>query len=216
MARERFWAASAAGGMTAAVLAASAWAQAPVPPTGAAPKVVCETGGPVRRAARHTYNVLQDNFIGYPQEFVEPPPGFYIAETYSLMNAKANPHRFTLYRSDFLDGTNRLSPNGASRFNLMAKRMGGWLGPVVIEWSPDQPGLAETRKQAVLALLSSAGTPVVPERVVIGPSPYPGLYGTDAANNHSIMITRDQAAPSSYSFTPTSGAGFGGSGGGTP
>lgn len=210
MRRERVWIFGGAGGLASSVFAAAVWAQAPAPPRGPAPRVVCETGGPVRRGVNHVGGVLQDNLIGYPQEFVEPPPGFYIYETFGVMKAKANTHRFTLYRSDFLAGTDRLSPAGAGRFNLMAARLRGWLGPVVIEWSPDQPGLAESRRAAVLALLGGIGCPVIPERVVVGPSPYPGSLGTDAANNYSIMITRDQQAPTTYSVSPTTGGGFSG------
>lgn len=204
-----------AGGLAGGVLAATVWAQAPVPPTGPAfgPHVVREEG-PVRRAVAHTWHALQNNFVGYPPEFIEPPPGFYLYESLGVMRSKANPHRFTLYRSDFLDGTSRLSPLGASRFNVMAARLRSWPGPVVVEWSPDQPGLAESRRAAVLALLQGSGAPVIPERVVIGPSPYPGLLGTDAANNYSNMINRFQSAPAAYSLPPsTTGGSFSG---GTP
>ena len=129
-------------------------------------------------------------------------------ENFSLMRAKADPHRFTLYRSDFLDGSDRLSPTGAARFNLMAMRLPGWLGPVVVEWSPDEPGLAEARRTAVVAALQGAGLPVVPERVVVGPSVYPGGMGEDAVNYHNIMISRDRGAPAGYTLTPTSSSGF--------
>ena len=84
----------------------------------------------------------------------------------------------------------------------MASRLRGWLGPVLIEWSPDQPGLAEARRTAVLAILQGGGLPVIPERVVIGPSPYPGMLGTDAANNYNILITRDQGAPTGVLVDP--------------
>jgi hypothetical protein len=214
MRRTRRWIIWSAGGLASGVFAASAWAQAPVPATGPAPDVPCERPGLLRRAFRHSFNVLQDNWMGYPQEFVEPPPGFYVAETYGIMKAKADPHRFTFYRSDFLDGTSQLSPYGASRFNLMACRVRSWPGPILVEWSPDTPGLAEARRQAVLALLQNVGAPVIPERVVIGPSNYPGMLGTDAANNYNIMIVRDQAAPSNYSLTPVQSATFGAFGGG--
>jgi len=202
------------GGVAGGVLAASVWAQAPVPPTGPVPpRVVCQEG-PVRRAFGHTWRVLQNNFVGYPEEFVEPPLGFYVNENIAVMRAKADPHKFTLYRSDFLAGTNRLSPQGAGRINLMASRLRSSPLPILIEWSPDEPGLAESRRTAVVALLQSVGTPVNPDRVVIGPTVYPGSLGTDAANNYGIMITRDQQAPSIYSVTPNSGASL--SSGGTP
>ncbi|MFO0907788.1 MAG: hypothetical protein U0794_05405 [Isosphaeraceae bacterium] len=207
-----FW---SAGGIASGVLAASVWAQSPMPYSGPTPMqatgpapmppvVAHEHGGPLKRAFRHTFRVLQDNMIGYPDEFAEPPLGAYVNEYRTVMRAKADPHRFTLYRSDFLEGTNRLSPSGASRFNIMATRLPSWPGPVTVEWSPDQPGLAESRKQTVLALLQRSGLPVIPERVVIGPSPYPGLFGTEAANNYNILINRDQQAPSSYSVSPNS------------
>jgi hypothetical protein len=204
-----FWSAS---GIASGLLAATAWAQMPLPSTGPAP-VVSEPPGRIRGAWRHTFRTLQDNFIGYPEEFIEPPIGFYVRENNLLMRAKADPHRFTLYRSDFLAGTDRLSPLGASRFNLLAARLRAWPGPVLIEWSPDTPGLAEARRMAVLALLQNTGAPMIPERVVIGPSTYPGMLGTDAANNYGAMITRDQLAPTNYSLTPSQSATFSSAGG---
>src|SRR4051794_12619784 len=66
----KFW---AAGGLAGGVLAATVWAQSPVPPTGPPdPGAVCmpAEGGRIHRAARHIGRVLQDNLIGYPQEFV--------------------------------------------------------------------------------------------------------------------------------------------------
>jgi hypothetical protein len=188
----------------------SALAQPPYLPVASAPVVQ----GPYVVEPEPAGRKLHDGFIGRPDMFYEPPPGYFIRNTFGAMKAKADPHRFTLYRSDFLPGTARLSPAGATRFNLMATRLQGWLGPVVIEWSPDEPGLAEARRRAVVATLASAGQPVVPERVVIGPSPYPGTLGIDAANYYNNMITRNQAAPAAYSLTPTITSGFGGGGGG--
>jgi hypothetical protein len=60
-----------------------------------------------------------------------------------------------------------------------------------------------------------ANIPVVPERLLIAPSPYPGSLGTDAANNYDIMIFRGQAAPSNYSLTPTAEGAASQSGGGS-
>ncbi len=113
-----------------------------------------------------------------------------------------------MYRSDFLAGTSQLSPNGAMRFNLIAARLRGTALPVVIEWSPDQPGLAEARCAAVMALLQGGGLPVIPERVVIGPSLNSGLLGTDAANNYGAMSTRYNSAPNSYSLPPNTVGSF--------
>jgi hypothetical protein len=187
-------------GLASGVLAVSVSAQTPVPPTGPATATCDQCGrpAPLQRGLQHTFHVLQDNMIGYPAEFVEPPLGFFVNEQRAVMRAKADPHRFTLYRTDFLEGTNRLSPVGASRFNLMATRIASWPGPVIIEWSPEKPEVAESRRQAVIALLQTTGVSLVPERVVIGPSPYPGLLGTNASNNYDIMISRDKQVPTSY------------------
>ncbi len=192
---------------------------APVPhnPTGVVSTVVPypATGpmpGPVVPWPRTFRERLCDTFIGRPQDFVEPPAGFYLRENFGLMRAKADHHRFMLYRSDFLPGTNLFSPSGATRFNLMASRLPGWLGPVVIEWSPDEPGLAESRRAAVVATLLNASLPIIPERVVIGPSPFPGTLGVDAAGYYNVMIIRDQKAPNNYPTSPgrSSPTGFGG------
>jgi hypothetical protein len=210
---QRGWFTWSAGGLAGGILSATVWAQAPVPSTGPAPGATAERPGPIRHFLRHTGRVLQDNWVGYPSEFIEPPPGFYVYETLGVMRAKADPHRFTFYRSDFLDGTAQLSPVGASRFNLMATRVRSWPGPILVEWSPETPGLAESRRQAVVALLSGVGVPVIPERVVVGPSRYPGMPGTDAANNSNVLIQRDLMAPTSYSLAPLQSATFGTYGG---
>jgi hypothetical protein len=166
------------------------------------------------KTGRKTFH---DTFIGRPNDFAEPPVGFYINEQFNLMRMKADHHRFMLYRSDFLVGTDRLSLTGASRFNLMATRLPGWMGPVVIEWVPDEPGLAEARRAAVLAILKTTGQPIVPERVVIGASPYPGTLGADGAGYYNVMLNRDQLAPTQLPLSPISSSGFGfGGGGGTP
>jgi hypothetical protein len=206
------------GGLASGLLAAGVWAQSPVPASGPAPAGYCEPArpGPIRRAFGHTYRVLQDNFIGYPSEFIEPPPGFYVNETLAVMKAKADPHRFTLYRTDFLDGTDKLSPVGASRFNIMAPRIVTWPGPVLIEWVPENPGLAESRRQAVLALLNGGGIAMIPERVAVGPTPFPGNFGTHSANSYNVLLGREQSAPSQYSLPPAASASFGGGGGGPP
>ena len=122
---------------------------------------------------------------------------------------KADTHRFTLYRSDFLPGTNLFSPSGASRFNIMSTRIPGWMGPITVEWTPDQPALAEQRRQAVLETMQRAGQPLLADRVVIGPSPYPGAMGVEAVNNNGNAILRNQGAASVFPLPPTETAATG-------
>ncbi len=178
-------------------------------------RTVCEHVPPLGYRVVHGAGAaLQDGMIGYPDLFYEPPLGAYVNTQFNMMRAKANPHRFTLYRTDFLKGSNQFSPVGATRLNLMASRLGGWQGPIVIEWSPDEPGMAEARRAAVLATFEKAGMPLGPDRVVVAPSPFPGALGADSGNYYNIMLNRDATAPQQYTYSPTSASGFGAGGGG--
>ncbi len=209
----RYW---RSGALAMGLLGATARGQSPtlVPPSGPA-FLAAGAGGP--SGVWTPGKTFRDTFIGRPNDFAEPPVGFYIREQFSLMRMKADHHRFMLYRSDFLVGTDQLSLAGASRFNLMASRLPGWLGPVVIEWVPENPGLAEARRAAVVAMLQKTGRPVIPERVLIGPSPFPGTLGADANTYYNVMLSRDQQAPTQLPPSPVSSSGFGvGGGGGTP
>ena len=178
----------------------SARAQPPDDPAGQ-PQAY-EQKGLLHRWFHHSAATLQDKMIGYPDNFIEPPLGYYVREQMTMQVSKADPHRFTLYRTDFLPGTDRFSPVGAYRFNLMYSRLGGWLGPVIVEWTPDEPGLAAARRQTVLVTMQTAGRPIVPERVVIGPSPYPGAMGAEAGNNFNNVLTRSHQAAGLYPLAP--------------
>jgi hypothetical protein len=157
----------------------------------------------------HVAHTLQDDFIGYPDAFIEPPLGAYINRQFAVQVSKADPHRFTVYQSDFVPGTTEFSPIGASRFNLMYRRLPAWSGPILVEWSPDQLELAESRRQAVLATLASAGMNLPPERVLVGPSPYPGAMSVEAVNNHLNTIGRSAAAAQSFPLSPAESASMG-------
>ncbi|MDR3618021.1 MAG: hypothetical protein P4L85_01635 [Paludisphaera borealis] len=172
---------------------------------------VCRRQGALHRMWHHASHAVHDRFIGDPDTFREPPLGMYVREQFAVQTAKADQHRFMLYKTDFLPGENRFSPTGASRFNLMYGRMPGWIGPITVEWTPDEPELADSRRQAVLETMARAGRPLPAERVVVGPSFYPGQMGTEAVNNQGNIISRSQGAATTYSVTPQLGlSAFGG------
>jgi hypothetical protein len=201
-------------GITAVVVFAAAPAGAQTvagPETAANPGAppVCNRRGRLHRMFHHSAHTLHDKFVGYPETFREPPLGYYVNEQFGVQVAKANTHRFTLYRSDFLPGTSLFSPSGASRFNIMSSRIPAWMGPITVEWTPDQPALAEQRRQAILETMQRAGQPILADRVVIGPSPYPGAMGTEAANNFGNTITRSQGAAPFFPLPPTETAATG-------
>ena len=95
----------------------------------------------------------------------------------------------------------------------MVSRLKCWPGPILIEWSPDQPGLAESRRDAVFSMLQSVGIGVIPEQVVIAPSPFPGLYGNYASGMITTLFYREIQAPFSYSLSPATPTGSYGPGG---
>ena len=64
------------------------------------------------------------------------------------------------------------------------RQIEGWTILVNKRFVVDQPELAESRRRAVLATLASAGVAMPAERVLIGPSLYPGLAGVEAINNY--------------------------------
>jgi hypothetical protein len=176
--------------------------QVPTPPTGPAPCVE-RRGGPLRRAVHHVGFTLHDRLIGYPEYFPEPPLGATLCETFGVMKARADGHEFFLYRSDFMADSTTLTPGGAQRLTAMTNRLPRWLGPIVLEWTPDRPGLAEARREAVLVALRRAGIETGDERVLVGPSPYNGLNGQEANQDYQIYLERAARAPTAYGVSPT-------------
>jgi hypothetical protein len=186
-----------------------AQAQAPAPEEPPVTTPLCNRRGWLHRKLHHTAHTVQDKMIGYPENFVEPPLGHFINEQFTVQVAKADPHRFTLYHTDFLPGTNQFSPIGASRFNIMATRIPGWLGPITIEWTPEQPELAQSRRQAIVDILRQSSQPILADRVVIAPSPYPGAMGIEAAHNFGNTIVRSQMSAPAFTLPPTESAAMG-------
>ena len=193
----------------AATLGLPAAVQAQVPAESDRQAVECTRRGRLHRLFHHSAHTIQDKFVGYPENFVEPPLGAYVNEQFAVQVAKADAHRFTLYRSDFLPGTSQFSPVGASRYNIMATRMSAWPGPIRIEWTPERPELAQARRQAIVETLIKSGQPIVADRVVVAPSPYPGAMGVEAMNNFNNTIARTQLAAPSFALPPTETAASG-------
>lgn len=163
------------------------------------------------------YGHFKDKMCGYGEYFAQPPLGFVRDEVITMQVAKADGHKYTLYRSDFLPGTAKLSPAGASRMNQMAGKLGSWLGPIIVEWTPEDPALGEARKAQIITQFQGAGLPVVPERVVVGPTAAPGLDGVEADANYQAMQRRYSQAPMTFGLPPdfSSGVNEVSSGGGS-
>lgn len=192
------------------------WGQEPLippPPPGpwpVAPNAYAHAHHHGGGAVHHVGRAVHEHFIGDPDLFNIPPLGYSLYATMSSQVGKANLHTFTLYRSDFHDGTNQLTPSGSWRLSHLVSRLPAWNGPLVVEWTPEQPELAAVRRDTVLNLLRGSSIPLADNRIVVGPSPYTGILGTDAANNYNLLIQRDIRAPQQFSYTPTATATFAG------
>src|SRR4051794_16584992 len=107
-----------AAALLVATAGLAALGQVPGGPASAVPPPrprVIPPGGPVRRAANHAGYVVHDQLVGDPRLFDVPPLGYDLYRTMAAQTAKAQVHVFTLYNSDFLAGTDQLSPGGAWR-----------------------------------------------------------------------------------------------------
>jgi hypothetical protein len=161
-----------------------------------------------RRCKRH----LQEVFIGYPEEFERPPLGGRLYEANRAQVSNGEMSGMVLRNYDFVPGTTQLNLRGRDRLAMISGGMAKTFYPIVIERTPDTPGLDVRRRGAVLAALSGAPFPVPPQRVIIGPSIGFGLAGEEAELIYQGQLQRaSQAGPpllNAVSGSPTSGGGF--------
>ncbi|RUL88584.1 hypothetical protein [Tautonia sociabilis] len=175
----------------------------------AGPPIHVHQPGPIAGAVHHLGFAIKDRMIGEPWRFDTPPLGWSLQQNFSAQARMANQHRYTLYRSDFYSGTERLTPDGLRRLGRMVARWQLWGGPMLIELDPDRPGLAESRREAVLQLVANNGMLLEPERLVVGGSPYLGERGDVAAPYNAVLLDRAAGAPAAYQLNPYVNADFG-------
>lgn len=172
---------------------------------GSNPKSVWDRINPIKAVSRRYHSIhhhLQDSMFGYPEYFAEPPHGYFRDEASRIQQAKTEIHKYTLYRSDFKAGTDQLSPTGAARLNMLAMNVGSWTGPLIVEWTPEEPDLAESRKGRVLTLLQNGGISIAPERFLIGPPTSFGLPGAEADVQYAGMESRYEGAVTTFGLPP--------------
>jgi hypothetical protein len=158
----------------------------------------------------------QDCFLGFPEEFHEPPLGHSVYAAYKTQVANGAAARMVLYRYDFVDGCGLLNPRGKERLAEIAALLPHTFFPVVIEGCA--PGLDESRRLAVLEELGRCPFPIPPQRVVVGRPIAVGLSGTEALLVYQNLLfqTRRQGAPGGFGgglIGGTVGQGFGATGG---
>jgi hypothetical protein len=123
---------------------------------------------------------LQECALGYPEEFNEWPLGASLYAHGRAQVSNGNASRMVFYRFDFEDGTPRLNVRGRDKLAKITALLPATFYPVVIERTPDAPGLAEERRALLLTELSTPRFTVPPERVLIGPPIANGMAGVDA------------------------------------
>ncbi|MFL5245755.1 MAG: hypothetical protein ACJ8FY_27090 [Gemmataceae bacterium] len=123
---------------------------------------------------------LQDCFLGYPGEFQATQLGQFLYETNKTQVANGEAALMTLYHYDFQEGREGLTSRGKDQVAKIRAMLPQNFFPIVIERSPDAPGLAESRRRIILNELAKGPFPVPPERVVIGAPLADGLSGVEA------------------------------------
>ena len=101
---------------------------------------VCTRRGPLHRMFHHSAHTLQDKFIGYPETFVEPPLGLLRQRAIrgaGRQGRTASVHALPHAISCRARTCSRRSVRRGS--TSCSARMPGWLGPIVVEWTPEQP-----------------------------------------------------------------------------
>lgn len=137
----------------------------------------------------HTQSV----FWGFPSQFQRPPLGYFLRAHGETEVANGTAVRMTLYHYDFVDGSGALNLHGRDQLAKIAAMLPHNFFPIVIERTPGAPGLAESRRLAVLHELAAGPFPIPAERVVIGPSLGDDLRGVEAEIMNFNIMAQDQA-----------------------
>ncbi len=157
-----------------------------VPP--AAPAVASEPGctcGDRRGLSRwrwHRANCkrhLQDNFMGYAEEFNEWPLGYALYAHGTTQVANGQAARMVFYHYDFVDGTAQLNARGRDKLVKVGTYLPTNFSPVVVERTLKEPSLDESRRLTLVGLFGRGTFPIPAERVVIGPPIADGLSGQE-------------------------------------
>ena len=162
-----------------------------VPPEGVGPSWMNTPPDPIalqrkqpshveKKARSWHWRRLQGKFWGYPEEYEPRPLGAALYDHGRIMTANATMARLVLYRYDFIEGTSELSPRGLDQLARFTPQLAASPFPLIIERTPDDPTLAESRRYMVLARMARGPFPVPSERVLVGVPAPSGMSGSDA------------------------------------
>lgn len=124
------------------------------------------------------------------------PPGtmFHAAMETQISNGDAA--EMVVYDYDFLPGQASMSRRGRIQLSRMVPLLQSTPHPLIVQWTPDKPGLAEARRQIVLGELQKLSFPVPDERVIVSEPPSRGLDGLDAVPTHLRLMQQQSGSVS--------------------
>jgi hypothetical protein len=154
---------------------------------------------------------LQELALGFPEEFNEWPLGSALYAHGRTQVANGNAARAVFYHYDFQQGSPTLNVRGRDKLAKIAQLLPATFYPIVIERTPDTPGLDEQRRSLLLAELSTGRFCIPAERIVIGPPISAGLTGVEAiyvyGNQLGSLSAGSAFGVGGYSGTQGLGAG---------
>jgi hypothetical protein len=150
-----------------------------------------------RKARSWHWRRLQGKMLGYPEEYEPRPLGASLYEHGWIMAANGAAARLVLYQFDFVDGSSELSPRGLDQLAKFTSQLAASPYPLIIERTPAAPGLAESRRYAVLARLARGPCPLPSDRVLVGVPTPNGMSGLDAyiIGNNGLGRTQQYGPP---------------------
>jgi hypothetical protein len=142
---------------------------------------------PLTAWEQHKYH-MQECVLGFPDEFNALPLGARAHQFYQAHVANAEAARMVLYQFDFVEGKADLTLRGHDQLGMIAGLLLHNNCPIIIERTPWNPGIAASRRVAVINEFARVGLPVPPERVVIGVPIANGLAGVEALAVYRNMM----------------------------
>jgi len=167
----------------------STWAPGPIDPIALERH---EPGHVDRKARSHRWRRLQGKLWGYPEEYEPRVLGAALYDNARVMVANGAAARMVLYQYDFLPGSAELSPRGLDQLAKLSAQMAAAPFPLLVERTPGDPALAESRRSAVLARLAQGPRPVASDRVLVGVPAAHGMSGPDAQVVAGNALSRTQ------------------------
>lgn len=135
---------------------------------------------------QHTRPRWQQRFLGYPEEFCEPPLGLFLAAHTDAMIASGAKTNSTLFQCDFLPGTAQLNAAGLRKLIRITDTLTTTSPEIVIEATPQNPDLAERRRATVATWLANNRFHLSSEQIIVKPLVRSGL------NSHTVDTLRRQ------------------------